>query len=156
MSSRIRRLHCAFLCSLLTASLAPLVSAQVVLVEPGHKLARHVDSAVPLHPTQALLEGILPTADIESIAVDPANGDLYVQLIDPPGAAPTVTTHIFRVNVPSGVVTPVAINTGLGVVARGADMHFDPMTGLLVTSDQNVFPERIASEIGRASCRERV
>lgn len=123
---------------------AASASSQVVLVESGHKLARHVDSAVPLHPSQTQLDAFVSPADIESIAIDPFSGDLYIQLVDPPGAAPGATTHIFRVNVPGGVVTPIALNTGFGVVARGVDMHFDPMTNLLVTQDQNTVPERLA------------
>lgn len=112
--------------------LAPL-SAQVVLVEPGHFLVQHVDSAIPLDPTQPQLDVTAPNGNLESIAIDPVTGDLFVQLIDTSGAAPSLTTHVFRVV--GGVVTPVAINTGLGINERGTDMHFDTVTGLLVTMD---------------------
>lgn len=132
------------LSTLVVLGAATVASSQVNLVEPGHKLARHVDSAIPLHPSQVQLDAFATPVDIESIAIDPFSGDLYVQLVDPAGAAPGTTTHIYRVNVPGGVVTPIALNTGFGVVARGVDMHFDPATGLLVTQDQNSVPERLA------------
>ncbi|OFW00098.1 MAG: hypothetical protein A3F68_01490 [Acidobacteria bacterium RIFCSPLOWO2_12_FULL_54_10] len=114
----------------------PFAKAQVVLVEPGHALNQIVDSAVPLNPTQALLETTLPVGEIESVGIHPVTGDIYIQLQDPPGAFTSTTTHIFKVT-PLGVVTPVKINIGFGINSRGTDLHFDPLSGLLITQDQN-------------------
>lgn len=110
--------------------------AQVTLVEPGHTLNQIVDSAVPLHPSQTLLDTTMPIGDIESIGIDPSTGDLYVQLESPAGSFSSSTTHIFMVS-PAGVVTPLLLNTGFGINSRGTDLHFDPSTGFLVTQDQN-------------------
>jgi hypothetical protein len=118
-------------------------TAQVVVVEVGHVATKHVDSALPLHPSQTLLDTVDPSSEIESIAIDPATGDLFVQLLSPGGLFQSFTTHVFRVS--SGVVTPVALNTGFGINSRGTDMHLDPLTGLLVTQDQNPLPARLAT-----------
>lgn len=112
--------------------------AQVTLVEGGHTLIQHVDSAAPLHPSQTQLE-TLSTGNIESIAIDKNTGDLYVQLDNF-----LVSTDIFKI-APGGVVSPVALNTGFGINERGTDMHLDLVTGLLVTMDQNASPMRVAT-----------
>ena len=111
---------------------------QVVLVEGSHTLTQLVDSSVTLDPSQAILDD---RASIESIGVDPSTGDLYIQLaehasIPIPFAEKSDTTHIYRVT-PAGVVSPVVLDTGFGINSRGTDLHFDPVTGLLVTQDQN-------------------
>lgn len=129
------------------SSLVALASAQVVLVEPGHRLTRLMDSMAPLHPTQVIVEQTLPIGDIESICVDPNNGDVFFQLIVPAGSPVSTTTHVFRLS-PSagGLVTPVAVNTGFGINERGTDLQLDPWRGLLVTQDQNFLPRhRLAS-----------
>ena len=118
--------------------------AQVTLVEPGHTLRKIVDSVAPLDPSQVLLDTLTPNADIESIAVDRATGDLYVQLIEPAFSGPSITSHIYRVST-TGVVTPVSLFTGFGINERGTDMHFDPFTGLLVTMDENF--QRLATVV---------
>ncbi len=109
---------------------------QVVLVEGSHTLSKLVDSNVTLDPSQAMLNDF--AAEIESIGVDPSTGDLYIQLAEQPGVfTPTsVTTHIYKVT-PAGSVSPVVLGTGFGINSRGTDLHFDPVTGLLVTQDQN-------------------
>lgn len=123
----------------LILSLAP-ASAQVVLVEQtGHVLTKIVDSAAPLDLSQLLLEDPSPEADIESIGIDPATGDLFVQLQDPPGSFESLTTHIFRIS-PAGVVLQLSDpvdGTGFSINSRGTDLHFDPSTGFLVTQDQD-------------------
>lgn len=116
------------------------VHAQVVLVEAGHVLNQIVDSAVPLHPSQALLEVF--GHDIESIGIDPSTGDLYIQLSS--GGFTSATTDIYKVT-PAGVVTPVALGTGFGINSRGTDLHFDLNTGLLLTQNQLPPPGTIAT-----------
>ena len=111
---------------------------QVALVEGSHTLSQLVDSSVPLDASQAMLDDL---ASIESIGVDPSTGDLYIQLaehafIPIPFTEKSDATHIYRVT-PAGVVSPVALDTGFGINSRGTDLHFDPVTGLLVTQDQN-------------------
>jgi hypothetical protein len=133
-----------------TAALAAGTSeAAVTLVEPGHTLNQIVDSGVPLNPTQPALDTACAfgnAGNIESIGVDPATGTLYTQVS--PGGFTSITSCVFSVS-PVGVVTPVNLNTGFGINSRGTDLHFDPITGLLVTQDQNsVGPlgvERIAT-----------
>lgn len=127
--------------TLLAACLVPALHAQVTLVEPGHVLIKHVDSVFLLDPSQAMLETAVPPSNIESIAIDPigpqAGGLLYVQLIDPPMSANSLTTHVFSVSLPGGIVAPCVLFTGFGANGRGTDMHFDPATGSLVTEDEN-------------------
>ena len=130
----------AFVFPLLSASAA----AQVVLIESGHTLTKLVDSTNPIHPSQALLESTLPTGSIESVGVDPATGDAYVQLIAPGASFISTTTHVFKVS-KSGVVTPVAVDTHLGANGRGTDLAFDSVHGFLVTEDQRSVPPRIAT-----------
>lgn len=120
------------------------VHAQVALVEPGHTLVKHVDSVFLLHPSQSLLETAVPASNIESIAIDPigpaAGGLLYVQLIDPPFSANSMTTHVFSVSLPGGSVAPCVLFTRFGANERGTDMHFDPASGGLVAQDENFSP----------------
>lgn len=64
------------------AACAYSAHAAVTLVEGGHTLTQIVDSAVPLDPSQTALDTactIGNDANIESIAIDPATGTLYVQ-----------------------------------------------------------------------------
>ena len=51
--------------------------ADVTLVEPGHTLNQIVDSAVPLTPSQAILDDF--NGGIESIGCDSATGTLFIQ-----------------------------------------------------------------------------
>ena len=113
------------------AAAAP--SAQVVLVEGGHQLIQHVDSSIPLDPTQDRLDDGLP---IESIAVDPGTGDIYVQSVDFINATSAVHKIV------GGVVTPVNLNTGFAISSRGTDMHWDKARELLVTYDHQFLPEQ--------------
>jgi len=120
------------------------VRGGVTLVEPGHTLTQLVDSAFPLHPSQPALDAACAfgnQGNIESIGIDPATGTLYVQLS--PGGFSSANTCVFSVTGP--VVTLVNPSTGLGINSRGTDLHVDPITGLLVTQDQNVSPARIAT-----------
>lgn len=127
-------------------ALPALATAQVTLVEPGHTLVLHMDSMAPLHPSQAIVEATQPVGDIESICVDRSTGDVFFQLIFPPGSPTSTTTHVFRLSpAAGGLVAPVALNTGFGINERGTDLQIDPATGLLVTQDQNWVPtQRIA------------
>ena len=120
------------------------VRGGVTLVEPGHTLTQLVDSAFPLHPSQPALDAACAfgnQGNIESIGIDPATGTLYVQLS--PGGFSSANTCVFSVAGP--VVTLVNPSTGFGINSRGTDLHVDPITGLLVTQDQNVSPARIAT-----------
>ncbi len=134
---------------LATFAFLAYLPAQVTLVEPGHVLVKHMDSMAPANPSQTLFETTMPLGDIESICVDPRSGDVFVQLMHPAGAPVSQTTHIFRFTPATGIVTPVAINTGFGISERGTDMQFDPSGQFLVTQDQNSGiagqAERIAS-----------
>ncbi len=123
---------------------ASTATAQVVMVEPGHTLVKIVDSVFPLDPSQTLFETLTPLANIEGITFDPGTGDLYVQLIEPGLGTPSATTHIYQIT-PAGVVTPISLFTGFGTNERGTDLHFDPINGVLLTQDENVFPSRIAT-----------
>jgi hypothetical protein len=118
-------------------------AGSVTLAEAGRVLRQIVDSGVPLHASQTLLDTacafqsdpFIPN-NIESIAVHPVTGTLWVQISAGGGGDDTgVDTCVFAVS-PAGVVTPVSLSTGLRVSARGADMVFDPTTGLLLTMDE--------------------
>ena len=121
------------------------VQAAVTLIEPTHTLTQLVDSAVPLHPSQAALDVACAfgnAGNIESIGIDPATGTLYVQLS--PGGFVSADTCIFSIT-PGGVATLLNPSTGFGINSRGTDLHFDPSIGLLVTQDQNTAPDSIAT-----------
>ncbi|MEZ5966150.1 MAG: hypothetical protein R3F56_20100 [Planctomycetota bacterium] len=140
-STLVSRTFAAF-----SVTLCASLAGQVVLVEGGHVLIKHVDSTAPLHPSQTLLETTLPVGDIESIAYDPTTRGLLVQLLNPPLAAPGVTTHIFRVALPGGVVTPLLLNSGFAINERGTDMEVDLARNVLVTQDMTApVPERLVT-----------
>ncbi len=88
----------------------------VTLVEAGHSLSQIVDSAVPLHPSQAALDSACAfgnAGNVESVGVDAATGTLYIQISS--GGFASADTCIFAVS-PSGVATsrfsPLSISTG--------------------------------------------
>jgi hypothetical protein len=121
------------------------------LVEPGHTLIKLVDSFAPLDPSHVLLDqGCIfgNQGNIESIGIDPATGMLYVQLIDIRAIPGSNTTCILSVSpAPPHTVTMINPNTGFGINARGTDLHYDPITSLLLTQDQNSVPMRIATQV---------
>lgn len=116
---------------------ANTVSAQPVLVEPGHALIQIADSVNPIDASQAdldLLCAFENEGNIESIAIEPGPG-LFVQISS--GGFTSLDTCIFSIDSLTGVTNLVNQSTGFGINSRGTDMQFDPSFGFFVTQNQN-------------------
>jgi len=136
-------LACLILTGLaLSAAPAP---ALVELLDPSYTLRLIADSGAPVHPSQPDMDRLCAFGDegtIESIGIDPATRTLYIQIIN---SSVSTRTCIFSIDALTGATALVNPDTGLQIIDRGADMIYDPATGLLLTADSAFNAQRIAS-----------